>query len=272
MNDTDGRILEMAMLAARAGGEVVRERFGKILTVVSPAEKKSLTTDADIEAQKEIVSVISKEFPDHLLIAEEGKLKDYSPGSGYTWIIDPLDGSINFYHQVPLFCVAIGVLKDKKPHTGIIYNPIADELFWAQNGKGGFDVRGKRQPLETSDETALAKSVIMTHLTSTKEQRVKVTESGFLETIVSASRHVRMLGSGQLALAFVASGKFQVFLNNFTYPWDQLAGVVLVKAAGGVVTDFFGNEWTWDSPGILACNNEKIHSQMLELTRKHYPS
>lgn len=269
-------LLRMAIDLAIAGGRIVLDYYQRNLRQITDVSMKHITTEADERAEERIINGIRAKFgQEHAIIAEEKRgTTDTAKGKGITWVVDGLDGSINFHCGVPLFCTAIGILKDRKPYIGVIYEPVRRELYYAQEGDRAYlehlDI-GLKEEIRTSPIEELDEAVVMTHLTSRRTEREKMTYSGLLDAIANATRHIRMLGSGQLALTYVARGRFQAFLNNYTYPWDQVAGKVILEAAGGKVTDFGGKEWTIESESILACNNERLHIGLFALIKGLYP-
>ncbi len=277
--EEEDEVLRTAIELAMVGGRMSLDHSRAIVAI----KDKQITTEADIAINKEIKQGIIDTFgDDHTIISEEDiEHKKHNPqewlemaqAKGFTWVIDPLDGTINYYYDVPLLCTAIGILKDRKPYIGVVYDPIKCELYYAREGEPAFieyvDL-GVKQTMHPAAETKLAEAVVMTHLTTNRQEREKMT-SCLLDAIANEVRHIRMLGSGQLALTYVAHGRFHVFMNNYTYPWDQVAGVVIVRCAGGTVTDFNGGPWTLGSTSIIACNNEAIHDRLLALVTKFYP-
>lgn len=271
-------ILEFAKEIARRGGGVAADYYyGKENEVYSSKEVKNLTTKADQEANSKIVTAVKEAYPDHHIIAEEGgSVKDYPSIEGYTWVIDAIDGTVNFFLGVPVFCTAIGILWQREPWAGVVYNPIEDELFFARKKGGAFRVRsGKRQlrydPIYVNPEEDLTKAVVMTHLSSRRHARERFTASGLLDAIANAVRSIRAYGSGQLSLAYVAQGQFHAFINNSTHSWDQAAGLVIVQEAGGIVTDFRNEKWSIESESIIATANQSIHGKLAAIISAIYP-
>ncbi len=288
-NDID-QVLESAKMFALEGGRIAREYFrGKENKVFSAETVKNLTTEADSKADKKIVDAIKDKYPGHHIISEEGSaipkksiqqhpaIQTIQKEEGYTWVIDAIDGTINFYHQMPIFCTAIGVLWNREPVAGVIYNPISREMFSARKAGGAYwekEIEAAslaKESLHTSKEKRLSQSVVMTHLSSRRHARERLTTSGLLDALSNASRSIRAVGSGQLSLGHIAKGNFHAFVNNSTNSWDQVAGLVIVQEAGGVVTDFRGEPWTIDTESIIASANKEIHSQLTAIISAVYP-
>lgn len=272
-------ILDFAKKIAKDGGRKARQYFEDKENIPFEPEKiKNFTTQADKEANEVIVGAIKKEFlTGHHIISEEGgNIGDQPKEEGYTWVIDAIDGTINFFHQLPIFCTAVGVLWNRKPVAGVIYNPISRELFFARKGGGAFvtgilNGRPVNIQLQTNQETQIRDAVVMTHLSSRRYARERLTTSGLLDALSNASRNIRAFGSGQISLSYVAQAKFHAFVNNATHSWDQVAGLVLVEEAGGIVTNFHGEPWSIDSESIIASANQKLHDQLTAIISAIYP-
>ncbi len=175
------------------------------------------------------------------------------------WVVDPIDGTTNYYYGMNPYRVGICLLEDKRPILNVLYNPTKDEIYVAQKGRGAF-LNDKK--ITVSDNTGLKNSVVMFHLSSKKEARSKTLN--ILDAIAQESMHLRMYGSSLAQMSYVASGKFDVYFNVLLKPWDILPGALLVQEAGGIVTDIGGKEINYESTSVLATNG-KVHDQMLKL-------
>lgn len=253
----DKKIAKKVLIeASKNAGKVLMKNLGKVENATLK-NRSDLVTKVDLESEKLIVSLIKKEFPSHHILTEEsGFLKGKSK---YTWVIDPIDGTINYYYGMSPFRIGIGLLEDGKPILTAIYNPIKSDLYFAEKGKGA-TLNGKR--ITVSSNYDLNNAVVMTHMSSKKEARMRTIL--FLETIFKKVMHMRVFGSGLSALSYIANGKFDVFFNVNTNPWDILPGSLLVEEAGGVVTDIYGGKISIESNSILATNG-KVHNDMLKL-------
>jgi len=246
----------IAKEAVKNAGKLLMDHYGKPHEV-SLKGKSDIVTDIDIASEKIILDAIKKHFPDHSILSEEGGGLKYS--EKYLWITDPIDGTINYYYGAAPFRVALCLLEDKNPIITAIYNPLKDHLYFAQKGKGA-TMNGKK--ITVSNNSELKNSVIMAHLSSKREARVRTIS--VLDNIFSKSMHMRVFGSVTASMTYIASGKFDVFFNVKNEIWDILPGAFLVQEAGGIVTDVKGNKINYESDSVLATNG-KVHKEMLKL-------
>ncbi len=247
--------LVVATRAAFAAGGVLMANYGSAVT--SYKEDRSLVTDADVKSEESVRSILSREFPDHSILGEESGLED--KGSDYLWIVDPLDGTTNYTIKNPFFDVSIG-LNYKKDHVlGVVYYPVANELFQAEKGEGAY-LNGR--PLKVSERDRIEDSVI-TFCNNRSQEAIRRMAKIF-SAIKPVTNKFRQLGAGGLELSYVASGRTDAFIMPEVNSWDVAAGTVLVREAGGRVTDFEGKPYKLESNDILASNG-KIHDKMLEL-------
>ncbi len=244
--------------AAYRSAEVLNRCLGR-LTSVHKKGPKDLVTEADIESEKQIIQTIRARFPDHGILAEESGC-DQNSASPYQWIIDPLDGTTNFAHGLPIFSISIAFAVKEKTAVGIVLNPVTGELFCAVSGKGA-SLNGR--PIRVSTTEKVSDSLLVTGFPYDAALHVKPLISRF-EACLSASRGIRRLGSAALDLCFVACGRFDGFWEENLNPWDTAAGALIAREAGGRVTDFDGNLYTTDKKQILATNG-RIHKGMQSL-------
>jgi len=214
-----------------------------------------LVTEADRKSEKLIVERIKNRWPEHDIIGEEGTRTQLN--SDYRWYVDPLDGTTNFAHGFPVFCVSIALEHKKERLAGVLYDPTRDELFAAEKGKGAWL---NREPIHVSKTADLSESLVATGFPSHK--RHKNPNIYFYHQVTLRTHGVRRAGSAALDLASVACGRFDGFWEFNLNPWDTAAGVLLVKEAGGVVTDFSGGPFRIDSREVLASNG-LIHPALL---------
>lgn len=255
--------LDAASLIAAKAGEMLmamlpetREAKG-IRTKRNPAD---LVTRADRSVEDLVVDYLRQRFPDHGVLAEEGSLHE---GKEYRWIVDPLDGTTNFAHGVPLFAVSIGLEHRGQLAAGVVYHPPMGEMFLAERGKGAFlQNGGEKQRLQVSDAASVGGSVVATGLPyDIVEKGTNVPQIGKL---CRTAREVRILGAAALHLAYVAAGRLEGFWEQNLNPWDVAAGILLVEEAGGRVSHMSGGPFSVDGRNILATNG-KIHAEMLRL-------
>jgi myo-inositol-1(or 4)-monophosphatase len=220
--------------------------------------KGDIVTEIDFKSEKFMIDLIEKNFPDHSILSEESGMIDKK--SEYVWIMDPIDGTINYYHGVEPFCVGMCLIKNDEPLISAIYNPARDYFYFAEKGKGT-TLNGK--PVKVSSRS-LKDSVIMTNLSSKKEARDRLIPH--LEEICSSGFHTRMFGCSFSNITLVAGGKFDVMFSIKTNIWDFFPGVLLIEEAGGRVTDINGNKINIKSTSVLATNGV-AHAEMLALLK-----
>jgi myo-inositol-1(or 4)-monophosphatase len=248
--------LEAAVEIAREAGAVLREELAQPPDIAYKAEF-DLVTQADRRSERLIVDRLQEYFPEHAIAAEEGTGKESS--SDFRWHVDPLDGTTNFAHGYPFFCVSMALARKGELLVGVIYNPIADELFSAAQGEGA-TLNGKR--IRCSKNPTLGKSLLCTGFPNHK--RLANPNIHYYWDFTLKSHGVRRDGSAALDLAFVACGRFDGFWEFGLKPWDTAAGVVLVEEAGGKITDLEGNRYIPGGASILA-TNALIHPEMQKI-------
>lgn len=215
-----------------------------------------LVTEADRASEKLIVERIHSFFPTHDVVGEEGTRT--KAGGEYRWYVDPLDGTTNFAHGYPVFCVSLGVEHHGKLHAGVIFDPTRDELFSAEEGKGSH-LNGRA--ISVSKTKTLSESILATGFPSHK--RHKNPNIHFYHQLTLRSHGLRRAGSASLDLAYVAAGRYDGFWEFNLNPWDTAAGVLLVQQAGGVVTRFDGSPWRIESDETLA-SNSLLHAELMK--------
>jgi len=253
--------LQVATEAARAGGMILRENYGKVASEdIEVKSRNNFVTYIDRLSEEKIIEIIAAHFPDHGINAEEQGLM--RTDSEYQWSIDPLDGTTNFIHSVPMFSVSIAVQKNEQLLAGVIYDPMRDELFSAERGKGAF-LNGKR--LNVTSKTALADCFFATGFPYREFQDVE----SYLRTFAHFMRQtagIRRIGSAAIDLAYTAAGRFDGFWEFDLKPWDISAGILLIEEAGGKVSDPLGGNTYMETGNILASSNT-IHEQMLSILK-----
>ncbi len=260
------KLEKTAIRAALAASDVLMKGFGKQFDV---REKRGqgLVTDFDIRAEKTALKILCKSFPEFDVIAEEDSYKrglkkttaaKVSSAEG-AWIIDPLDGTTNFVHGFPMFCVSIACEYRGHLQTGVIYHPVFKDLYVASRGRGA-TLNGR--PIHVSRRPKLRQACLTTGFTYRKDRWLKAEMRAF-ESMSKLARAVRRPGSAALDLAYTARGVFDGFWERRLSPWDVAAGALLVAEAGGKVTDFRGQPFHYTQPEILA-SNRKLHSEMLK--------
>lgn len=215
-----------------------------------------LVTQADEESEQAIFEVIRKDYPDHYLLSEESG--EIAMDSNIKWIIDPIDGTVNFANGIPICCVSIGVEQDGKMILGAVYNPIMNEFFFAQRG---FGATLNENRIFVSDKTDIDRSCLVTGFPYSYLDEPNGPLPVF-ETLLRRGIPVRRLGSGALDLCWTAAGRFDGFYEHKLNAWDSAAGFLIVEEAGGKVTDFDGNYYSPYQPHLVATNG-KIHDDLL---------
>ncbi len=254
--------LAFAIELARAGGEVLKH----YMTREKQVELKSranLVTIADKESEAVIIQRINGRYPNHAVLAEESGASGSGDGK---WIIDPLDGTTNFAHQYPFFCVSVAFEQRGEILCGAVYDPLRDEMFSAARGAGAF-VNG--QPIRVSDIDKVASALIMTGFPYGVREKIDIAMSQFRAFIIE-SQAVRRGGSAALDMCYVAIGRCDGFWEMDLHPWDTAAAQVILEEAGGRITDFSGNPFSPYMKQILASNG-KIHQEMSAVLQRLMP-
>ncbi|MGB9499475.1 MAG: inositol monophosphatase family protein [Dissulfuribacterales bacterium] len=249
------KIKNTGINAAYKSAEILNGHLGK-LTTIHKKGPIDLVTEADIESEKQIIATIRSKFPDHEIYAEESGL-DKSTPSIHKWIIDPLDGTTNFAHQIPVFSISIAFAINGEVAVGVVLNPVSGELFTAIRGHGAL-LNGN--VICVSNEHNLSESLLVTGFPYDMVQMLDPLMIRFKRCLKGAGG-VRRLGSAALDLCFTACGRFDGFREEHLKPWDTAAGSLIAEEAGAMITDFSGNPYTIDKKEILATNG-LIHSEL----------
>ncbi len=246
--------------AIQAGANELTRYFNGTFTINSKATINDLVTEADHASERAIFEVIQAAHPEHFILSEEtGAIPT---NSNIKWIIDPIDGTINFANGIPICCVSIGVEENGEILMGAVYNPFMNEMFFAEKGKGAFL---NDKPIKVSDKDNLLTSCLVTGF----PYQYLDAENGPLqifEKLIRKSIPVRRLGSAALDLCWTAAGRFDGFYEHKLQAWDSAAGYLIVQEAGGTVTDLNGEKYNPYQPGIIATNG-KIQDQLLALLK-----
>lgn len=254
----DNPLLATAVDAALKAGTILRNGFGTSFDISSKEGRHNLVTEYDTAAEKAIIGHITALFPDHVFLAEEsGSTGQFRPDT-VQWIVDPLDGTVNFAHGIPIFCVSIGAVVNNDIVCGVIYHPLLNELFTAVRGQGA---RLNGTPLHVSSPTTLQDSILVTGFPYNVHENPRNT-IGHFSRIVGMGIPVRRLGSAALDLAYVAAGRFDGFWEVKLHPWDVAAGKLLVEEAGGTVTHYDGSPYRLDGDTIIATNGSRLHTDL----------
>lgn len=249
---------KQTLIKATEAGAAELKRFFNGTYVISNKEGiNNLVTEADHAADKAILDVIQQQFPTHGIVSEESI--EIVSDSDYKWIIDPIDGTVNFANNIPICCVSIGLEHNGVMLMGAVYNPIMNEFFFAEKGKGATlnDVK-----INVSNKTEVLKSCLVTGFPYTYLDEANGPLQVF-ERLIRSGVPVRRLGSAATDLCWVAAGRFDGFYEHELNAWDSAAGFLIVEEAGGKVTDLKGDPYSPYQPGIIATNS-LIHDELVE--------
>jgi len=252
-------LLAFAEGLARGAGGILRRNYGRQQTIHFKGEI-NLVTDVDHESEKYILGGIRETFPDHGVLSEESpELPSPSP---YRWIVDPLDGTTNYAHGYPCFCVSVAVERAGKVLAGAVYDPLLDESFTASLGGGAFR---NGEPIAVSETRDLRKSLLATGFA----YDVKSSSDNnfdYFRAFVLTGQAIRRDGSAALDLCYLACGRFDGFWELKLKPWDTAAGLLILQEAGGIASRLDGGPYDIHQPDLLASNG-LIHAQMVEVLR-----
>jgi myo-inositol-1(or 4)-monophosphatase len=246
--------------AIHAGADVLKHYFEGTFEVRSKSSLNDLVTEVDKKAEDAIIDIIKSEFPEHFILSEE--VGEMSTASNYKWIIDPIDGTVNFAHGIPICCVSIGLEKDGIMICGAVFNPFMNELFFAERGKGAFL---NNRPLKVSTNPNMESACLVTGFPY-RWIDVGADPISVFERFIRLGLPVRRLGSAAIDLCWVAAGRFDGFWEYNLNPWDIAAGYLIIEEAGGRISNFNGDAYNIYDKQTLATNG-RIHEQMLEIIK-----
>ncbi len=257
-------MLTIAIRAARNAGNIILRASEHVsLIQVDNKEQHDFVTEVDRQAEHEIIKIIKTAYPDHAILAEESGQHE---GNDYTWIIDPLDGTTNFLHGFPHYAVSIALKHKNRLEVGVIYLPLTDELFTAVRGEGAM-LNNRR--IRVTKQASLAGALIGTGFPfKTQQQQYLDAYLDMFKAVCMNTSGIRRTGSAAIDLAFLAMGRLDAFWEVDLKSWDMAAGIIMVKEAGGVVTDLSFNDQFLESGHILA-GNPKMHPLMYQLIHPH---
>ncbi len=264
------QIVRTGRQAALAAGAVLRLNFHKPHRITYKGAIDPVT-ESDLQSQELIVALIQRSFPDHRILAEETAGEggceglrppaipspDSAPGA-FRWIIDPLDGTVNFAHGFPAFCVSIALEVEGRLEYGVVYDPLRDELFEGRRGQGAL-LNGRA--IQVSGIDRLDRALVATGFPYDIRERLPETLDR-MQRILGVVQGLRRVGSAALDMAYLACGRFEAFYEENLKPWDTAAGLLLISEAGGRLTNFSGGTYDIYSPNILASNG-LVHDQLL---------
>lgn len=248
------------MQAAEEAAALIKEYSTRSFTISNKEGINNLVTEVDHKSEALIFDIIKKHYPDHQILSEESG--EIIQDSIYKWIIDPIDGTVNYANHIPICCVSIGIEVKGKMEMGAVFNPFINELFFAERGKGA---TMNEHPIQVSTTKHTAKSCLVTGFPYTYLDM----PNGPLEVFGKLIRKgipVRRLGSAAMDLCWVAAGRFDGFYEHKLSAWDSAAGFLIVEEAGGKVTDMKGGVYNPYQPGIIATNGI-IHDELLDIVQ-----
>lgn len=251
----------------QSAGAFIRERFHTDFKVSSKDGLNNLVTEVDQASEKMIRTYIGEAFPDHKILGEEygGEEEQH----GYLWIVDPIDGTVNYAQGIPICCVSIGLMKNGEMIMGAVYNPMMEELFFAEKGQGA-TLNG--EPINVSAPRDFLQSCFVTGFPYKHPQHANIVE--VFTSMASLGVPIRRLGSAALDLCWVACGRFDAFWEFGLNPWDVAAGYLIVQEAGGKVTPFQSDEMNVFLPETIASNgfiHEALRQKITQFILKNEP-
>lgn len=253
----------MTATAIKAGRGLKRD-FGEVENLqVSVKGPGDFVTIADKRSEKVIFDELSKARPGYGFVLEEGGVVEGADKS-HVWHVDPLDGTTNFLHGLPIFAVSIGLERDGQLVAGVVYNPATDDLFVAEKGQGAYY---NNRRIRVSARRDVAEGLIATGIPPLANAKIHPRFKAELASVMTRAGGVRRLGACALDLAYVAAGRFDGFWERGVKSWDMAAGLVLVREAGGYISDADGGSDMF-ATGSVCCGNELIQRQLLDLVKK----
>ena len=259
-------LLEIARSLALRAGRLQRARLDEPRQIETKSSAIDLVTDVDKASEALIIEGIERARPDDGILSEEAGNRRAGT-SGVRWVIDPLDGTVNYAHAVPHFCVSIGVEVEGVREVGVIYDPNHDELFWTERGRGAF-LNDRR--IQVSQTASLKQALIATGFAYNVHDAEGNNLDHFVHFMLRA-RGVRRFGSAALDMAYVACGRFDAFWEQHLHPWDVAAGLLICDEAGAVTSDFKGGPPPSSGRDTVACA-PALHAQMLEVLATGRPA
>jgi myo-inositol-1(or 4)-monophosphatase len=251
------KIKKVAVEIVLEAGKYALDRMGHLKQISQKSGRTDLVTNVDKECEDMIIERIKEEFPSHSILAEESGEKGGE--AEYQWIIDPLDGTTNYAHNFPVFCVSIGVASEGAVKVGAVYDPSRDELFFAEEGKGAFL---NKERIKVSGTEKLQDSLLATGFAYNIEGKIANLDN--FEKMIRNAQALRRLGSAALDLCYVACGRLDGFWELGLKPWDTSAGQLIVTESAGMVTTIKGEVFDVFREDIAA-SNSRIHEEMIEL-------
>lgn len=253
------KALEIAIQVAKEAGEILLDHFHSDKRVMPKEGRSNVVSDVDLLTEKRMIELLQREYPSHGIVSEESK--GIQGESSYTWILDPLDGTNNYVAGIPFFSTCVALVREQEILLGLVYDPIRGELFRAEKGRGAFlnDL-----PISVGQKTTVKTSIIGCDLGYSVEGGRRMLES--ILALWPGLHTARIMGSAALGLAYVASGRLDLYIHPGLYPWDVASGILLIREAGGKITDWEGKPATIHSPQVVAANNI-VHKEFMKVAK-----
>jgi myo-inositol-1(or 4)-monophosphatase len=252
--------------AADEAAKILIENFDTDLVIGRKRDYNDLVTEIDKKSEARIIEIIHKHFPGCNVLGEEGG--DLNKKSEYLWIVDPIDGTINYTHSLPIFCVSIALEVGGEVLLGVVYSPMTQEKFWAEKGKGAY-LNDKK--ISVSEIEYLKDSLLVTGFPYGAKDNSDHCIDHFVN-FVKLGLPIRRLGSAAMDICYLAAGRFDAFWEVNLNAWDVAAGCLILLEAGGKLSDFKGNDYSIYGKQILGSNGRTVHREMIEVLEKAYKS
>lgn len=258
------KLKEVMFTAADEAAKIQLEYFETDFEIGRKLDYSDLVTEVDKKCEAKIIEIIHNNFPEHNVLGEEGG--DLHKKSDYIWIVDPIDGTVNYAHSVPIFCVSIAVECKGEVILGVVYSPKTNEKFYAETGKGAYLNEKK---ILVSDVELLKDSLLVTGFPYGAKDNYDHCIDHFVN-FIKLGLPIRRLGSAAIDICWLAAGRFEGFWEVNLHAWDVAAAYLILLEAGGKVTDFKGGKYSIYDKQILASNGLKVHEEMIEVLNKAY--
>jgi myo-inositol-1(or 4)-monophosphatase len=251
------RVREVGVRAARAAGEVLRSRADSIREVRVKTSNVDIVTDVDLQSERTVGRILLEAFPSHTILGEEGVARG-GDDRRYRWVVDPLDGTTNYAHGFPFYCVSIGLEVEAKLALGVVYSPSMDELFVAEAGRGA---TLNNRPIHVSDTDDLSRALLATGFPYDRTKFDHALRS--FDALSRRTQAVRRVGSAALELCYVACGRLDAYWEHQIKPWDVAAGALLVTEAGGKISSTDGSPFSLEAGQVLSSNGT-LHAAVVD--------
>ncbi|MBZ8171806.1 inositol monophosphatase family protein [Staphylococcus cohnii] len=250
-------VYEFAKGLILEAGINVKKIMKQDIEIETKSNPNDLVTNVDKATEKYIFDNIKQTYPEHLVIGEEGHGHDLKDESGIVWVIDPIDGTLNFVHQKENFAISIGIFNDGKPYAGFVYDVINDKLYHAKAGEGAFENGNLLPAIQSSPLSTSIIGINPNWLTKPRLGEV-------FKPIVDEARSARAYGSAALEIIHVATGKLGGYITPRLQPWDFAGGLIILQEVGGIGTDLMGNTLSIYEPSSIVMANPQLHVELLE--------